>query len=212
MLAGMYLRSSGRNMRSRNVIKENAMNYFTLLQKRRSVRKYEETPVPLEIIQELIAESTLAPSAGNEQPWEFTVIRDTGLMRRISDESKKNILARINADPEDSASKYRGMLENESFNVFYNAPCLLMVAGDAQRRNLIADCSLAACYLMMGAAARGLGTCWINLGAEIYDLELRNELGLAEDRQIVAPIILGYPAAVPCVPKRNEPAITVVGK
>ena len=89
----------------------------------------------------------------------------------------------------------------------YNAPSLVVIFGDANRRNLYVDCALAAGYFMMAATARGLGTCWINLGMEIHDPEMINELGIPENCTIVAPIILGYPESIPTAPKRKEPEI-----
>jgi nitroreductase len=60
---------------------------------------------------------------------------------------------------------------------------------------------------MFAAAARGLGTCWINLGIEIRDPEIQKAVGMSADFRIVAPITLGYPKAVPELPIRNEPQI-----
>jgi nitroreductase len=60
---------------------------------------------------------------------------------------------------------------------------------------------------MFAAAARGLGTCWINLGIEIRNLEIQKAIGMSEDFRIVAPMTLGYPKAVPALPIRNEPKI-----
>jgi nitroreductase len=60
---------------------------------------------------------------------------------------------------------------------------------------------------MFGAAARGLGTCWVALGANIRDAGLRAELGISDNLRIVAPIILGYPKAIPAPLERNAPQI-----
>jgi len=163
--------------------------------------------VPEELIRELINESTLAPNAGNEQPWKFIVVKNKEVLKKISDESKKNILARIAANSDDYAKKYKGMLQNEALNVFYNAPCLVMILGSSHLKNLYVDCALAASYFMMGATARGLATCWINLGTEIHDPEMIDELGIPEDCTIVAPIVLGYPEKIPPVPRRKEPEV-----
>ena len=183
------------------------MTFDELLKNRRSVRKYKDTPVSIDVVREIIRESTLAPNAGNEQPWKFVIVNDKKTMKRISDESKRNILARIAADPEDYAKKYQAMLQNDSFNVFYNAPCLVMILGSSDLKNLHVDCALAAGYFMMGAASRGLGTCWVNLGAEIRDPKMLNELGIPDNTAIVAPIIVGYPEEIPPAPERNEPEI-----
>lgn len=183
------------------------MTYKELLTNRRSIRNYLDTPVSNELVLELIKESTLAPSARNEQPWKFIIVNDKAMMKRISDESKKNILARIAANPDDYAKKYQGMLENEAVNVFYNAPCLVMILGQSQLKNLHVDCALAASYFMFAATSRGLGTCWVNLGKEIQDRNMINELGIPADHTIVAPLILGYPEGIPSVPKRSDPDV-----
>jgi nitroreductase len=183
------------------------MTFYELLENRRSIRKYKDTAVSVEVIQEMIKESTFAPNAGNEQPWKFIIINDMKMIRKVSDESKKNILARIAANPDDYAKRYLGMLQNESFNVFYNAPCLVMILGLSSIKNLYVDCALAASYFMMAATSRGLGTCWVNLGTEIKDPEMIGELGIPDNCTIVAPIILGYPEKISSAPKRKEPEI-----
>ncbi|MBD3288377.1 nitroreductase family protein [candidate division KSB1 bacterium] len=183
------------------------MNFVELLKLRRSIRNYKDQPVQEEVIMEIIKESTLSPNAGNEQPWEFVIVNNKKMLKRMSDESKKNILNRINANPKDYAGRYRGMLENDSYNVYYDAPCAVIVLGRSGLKNLFVDCALAASYFMMAATSRGLGTCWVNLGAEIRDPELIKELGVPENSKIVAPIALGYPAKIPAAPNRKEPKI-----
>ncbi len=186
------------------------MTYEELLKTRRSVRQYQNRPVEIALVEEIISESTLAPNAGNEQPWKFIIINDKSLIRAISDESKKNILARIEASPDDYAKKYQPMLEKKEVNVFHNAPCVVMIVGNTEQRNLLVDCALAASYFMLSAASRGLGTCWVNLGKEIRDPDLIARLGLTDDLTIVAPITLGYAELIPPAPKRNAPEILKV--
>lgn len=183
------------------------MEFEEMLKCRRSIRRYQDKSVSMEAVKEMIKESTLAPNAGNEQPWKFITVNNKKMLKRMSDESKKNILARIAANLDDYAKKYKGMLENESFNVFYNAPCLVIILGPSNLKNLYVDCALAAGYFMTAAASRGLGTCWVNLGAEIKDPGMIRELGIPDNCTIVAPIILGYPEKIPSVPKRKEPEI-----
>ena len=54
-----------------------------VIQKRRSIRKYKKTDVSKEKIIEIIKAGMNAPSAGNEQPWEFIVITDRKLLDKI---------------------------------------------------------------------------------------------------------------------------------
>jgi nitroreductase len=182
------------------------MTFSEVVLKRRSIRKHLDKPVEIDLLKELIQESTLAPSAGNEQPWKFIIVQDPDLLDEISEECKKNLLARIAGNPNDYAKKYERMLQNEGFNIFYNAPCLVLILGEDRVKNLLYDCTLAASYLMLSAVAKGLGTCWINFAKEITDPALLDQIGVPKDHTIVAPIIIGYPAIEPAPPKR-KPAL-----
>jgi nitroreductase len=184
--------------------------FSRLLNDRRSVRNYTDERMDLELVRELIKESTLAPNSGNRQPWRFSIINDMALIRRISDESKRNILAAIAEDPGSSRKRYESALKSPDFNVFYNAPCLVLIFGDKSHRSLDVDCALAASYFMLAAADRGLGTCWVALGSEIRDPELLETIGLSESDAVVAPIILGRPAAIPKAPARKNPEIVKI--
>ena len=186
------------------------VDFFDLLVKRRAIRDFEDKPVPLEKIKEIVRDSCLAPSSGNGQPWKFLIINNKEWIKRLSDESKKNILAFINQNPDSALKKYEAALRNKNFNVFYNAPCLVYIGCSKSVRSGYVDCALAACYFMFSAAALDLGTCWIALGSEIQDPEIRSQIGMPEDYQIVAPMILGYPKDVPATPTRNEPQILKV--
>ncbi|WP_340113065.1 nitroreductase family protein [Maribellus mangrovi] len=187
------------------------MNLSELIRNRRSVRNYQDKPVPVDLIVDIIHDSILAPSAGNEQPWKFIVVRNREMIDRISAECKKNFLERIAANPDDPAKKYEKMLQNEAFHIFYHAPAVVFITGDAQVKNLVADCALAACYFMFSATSLGLGTCWVNFGREPGP-ELRNELGISENLKIVAPLALGYPKKIPGIPSRKEAQILKVIK
>jgi nitroreductase len=184
--------------------------FSQLLSDRRSVRNYTDEKVDVAVVRELVKVSTLAPNSGNRQPWRFSIVNDRDLIRRISDESKRHVLTAIAEDPSSAWKRYEGALENPDFNVFYNAPCLVLIFGDAGLRSIHVDCALAACYFMLAAADRGLGTCWVDLGGQIRDRELMEIVGLSETDALVAPIIVGWPAAVPKAPARKEPEIVEI--
>lgn len=188
------------------------MEFSELLDKRRSVRKYADKPVSTDLLKEMINDSLLAPSAGNEQSWKFIIVNDKDLMKRISDECKKNLVSFIKNNPENFAARYLNMLQDESFNIFYNAPSLVIILGESGIKNLLLDCTLAASYFMLSAASRGLGTCWINFAKYIKSPLLLQEVGIPEDHTIVAPVIVGYPEHMPAVPKRKEAVILKVSE
>ncbi|GKX67216.1 nitroreductase family protein [Inconstantimicrobium mannanitabidum] len=51
---------------------------------RRSIRKYEDRPVEREKIDELLRAAMQAPSAANQQPWEFIVVEDKNNLNKLS--------------------------------------------------------------------------------------------------------------------------------
>jgi nitroreductase len=186
------------------------LHFDDLLMTRRSIRHFQDKDVPLELIEETIKDSCLAPSSGNGQPWRFVIVKNGDWIKRLSDESKKNFLSHLRENPNAPIKKYEKTLKDEAFNVFYNAPCIVFILGPKSVHSLHVDCALAACYFMFSAVAKGLGTCWVGLGANIRDPETRRSIGIPEDCRIVAPIILGYPKNVPAPPRRNEPQILKV--
>ncbi len=180
------------------------MDFKELLQKRRSIRDFEDTPVSVELVMEMLKETTLAPTASNAQPCKFIIITDRAMIKRLSDDSKANLLKDFTTNPNDRLRMYVDVLKNEAFNVFYNAPCLVLVVGEKGVATLDFDTALTVAYLMFAATSRGLGTCWINLGASVRDSNLRRELGVPEDHRIVAPIIIGYPKEIPGASARHD--------
>ncbi len=182
-------------------------DFFQLLKTRRSIRDYQEREVPLDLIRDIIKDTCSAPSSGNGQPWKFIIVNNREWMRKLSDESKANLVSVLEKNPESPLKKYEAALRNPDFNVFYNAPSLVYIGGLREVRSLLVDCALAACYFMFSAAARGLGTCWVYQGSDIRNPDLCREIGVQENYRIVAPIILGYPQTAPGTPVRNEPVI-----
>lgn len=183
------------------------MDFRELIVKRRSIREFDGKAVHMELIREIIADSIQAPNARNAQPWSFIVVSNSTMIKRLSDESKKNILWDMGDNPTSPYIMYKPILENSDFNVFYNAPCVVYIAGPRDIRSIQIDCALAAAYFMLSAADRGLGTCWVDLGSAIRDPLLRNEIGMPKDHVIVATIATGYPARIPGTPPRSEPRI-----
>lgn len=182
------------------------MDFSELMKVRRSVRDYEDKDVPLELIQEMIKDSITAPNAGNMQLWRFVIVNNREWVKKCADSSKNTIIEGIEKDPNSPMKGYAETLKNPDFSVFYNAPAVVYLVGSAKAQTLTADCGLLAAYFMLSAASKGLGTCWVAQGRDL-DAGLREELGIPEKYSIEAPIILGYPKAIPPMPDRKEPKI-----
>jgi len=57
--------------------------------------------------------------------------------------------------------RFRAMLSDPNFHIFYHAPVLILISGTAESLWKAEDCALAAENLMLAAYVAGLGSCWI---------------------------------------------------
>ena len=177
---------------------------------RRSARDFTAQAVDDDTVRRLIDAAVRAPSASNEQPWTFTVVRDQALLDRVSDEAKSYLLAALPAGPE--SDRRRASLTDDSYQLFYHAPALIVISGSSQRPWVAEDCALAAQNLMLTAYSVGLGTCWIGLAQGYLNTASgKNALGLPAAWVPAAPIIVGYPKAEMPPVARKEPEIRWVG-
>jgi nitroreductase len=172
---------------------------------RRAVRDYTPTAVDESDIRNVIDAAIHAPSAINQQPWRFTVVRDTKLLAQISAEAKAHTLRK---PPTELASPhFRSLLDDPHFNIFYNAPVLVVISAPAGPW-AVEDCALAAENLMLSAHATGLGTCWIGFAqAWLATPEGKALLMLGETEIPVAPIIMGHPKSASAAVPRNAARI-----
>ena len=172
---------------------------------RRAVREFTAVPVPDETLRELIDAAVQAPSAVNQQPWSFCVVRDKLLLARISGEAKAYMLR---TSPMALSHHFQGILSDPKFDIFYHAPALIVISSVGESPWAIENCALAAENLMLAAHAAGLGTCWIGFAQTwLGTPEGKAALSLPPKYAPVAPIIVGHPkSATPPVP-RKEPEI-----
>ena len=176
---------------------------------RRSIRNYSDRVVPDELIERLIDMGIHAPSALALFPWSFIVVKDKGMMKRISEYVKPQILAELkNAKRVGMTQRYLDMVGEERFSIFYNAPCLLLILGKNDAPISDVDCALCAQNIMLAAHSMDLGTCWIGSARHLAkNPGLVEELGIPDEYHLVSSLVLGYPAEKPEKPARPEPSV-----
>lgn len=118
------------------------MNVDEAISGRRSVREYTTQGVDEHTIRHLINAAILAPTAVNQQPWTFTVVRDQGLLDRISRDAKAHMLVTMPESPQ--SDHFRSLLNDPNFQIFYHAPVLILISAEAHGPWIVEDCALAA--------------------------------------------------------------------
>jgi nitroreductase len=137
------------------------------LKGRRSVRSYEDKPVPREVLEEIIDAARLAPTANNTQPWEFIVVTERDMRAKVAD------------------------LTDYGKFIAQSSACVVVFARDVER--YIEDGSAATENILIAAHALGLGACWVAGYKKAYEDPLREILGVPTGYKLVSLVAVGYP-------------------
>jgi nitroreductase len=185
------------------------MDLKEAIYKRRAVREFTAEPVADDTLRQLIDAAVQAPSAVNQQPWSFHVVRDKLLLVQISGEAKAYMLR---TSPMALSHHFHEILNDPNFDIFYHAPVLIVISSVAESPWAIENCTLAAENLMLAAHAAGLGTCWIGFAQTwLGTPEGKAALHLPAKYVPVAPIIVGHPKSATLPVPRKEPEIHWIG-
>ena len=116
------------------------MEAFECIMTRRSVRRYNDTPISEETLYKLLEAGANAPSAGNQQPWHFITVTGKEALQTIADNFP-----------------YGKMLPH--------AACAIIICMNTEAKPhpqfAVQDCSAATQNILLAAHALGLGGVWI---------------------------------------------------
>ena len=138
-----------------------------------SIRRFQDRPVEDEKLTALLRAAMAAPSAGNQQPWEFWIVKDPEILQALS-----------------KVSPYSGCAAS--------APCAIVSAYREQLwAPVYAQVDMAICMenLWLACEGQGLGGVWIGIAPEEARMRAVEEiLQLPEGLRAFAVFPLGYPA------------------
>lgn len=125
------------------------------IKNRRSTRKYLDKKVDDSYIKKVIEAGSWAPSGHNKQPWYFTVINNRNVINDLNCICKKSMLEDANHE------SVKSIARNSKYNIFHNAPTVIIVSFENNGITEEADCCAAIQNILLAAESIGLGTCWI---------------------------------------------------
>jgi len=142
------------------------------IKNRRSIRKFTAEPVPEHTLLEIIEMGICAPSGLNNQPWKFVIVRDEGLKKALS-----------------MQTRYSYIIEG--------APaCIAVFLDNSLSYDRVKDVqAMGACIQNMLLAIHQLGLGGVWLGEILKNREaVERLLEVPENCELMAVIALGHPA------------------
>ena len=171
------------------------METLQCIESRRSVRKYEDRPVPHDVIEKIVAAAAYAPSWKNTQVSRYTVVEDKDIIKKIADECvldfeyNQKTIGRCQALTIVSVVKNRSGYEKDgSFTT------------SKEDRWEMFDAGIAAQTFCLAAHDMGVGTVILGI---FDDAKVAEAIDLPEGQQVAAMIAMGYPAFAPEAPARK---------
>lgn len=153
-----------------------------IINSRRSVRKFTTQPVSDQDVNEILETAMNAPSAHNEQAWQFIVLTD-----------------------ENVKSEYASFNQNAAY--VKNAPVAILVCGDLNAQQFegyyVQDCSAAVQNILLAIHSKGLGGVWCTVFPDAVE-KVKQLLSLPENIVPFAIVPFGYADKMPAYKSRFD--------
>jgi nitroreductase len=154
---------------------------------RYSCRDFADTPLTDEQIKAIIDAALASPSGVNRQPWHIIVITDKALIEELDTETMT-----ILENSEDKTMYER--IKSRGGKVFYNAPCMVMVASDNSKYATL-DCGILSQNVALAAHSLGLGSVICAMAGipldGLREDELKKRMNFPENYDFGIAVLLG---------------------
>jgi coenzyme F420-0:L-glutamate ligase/coenzyme F420-1:gamma-L-glutamate ligase len=180
-------------------------DFKKLLAGRRSIRRFTEEAVPVELVEHVLNAACQAPSAHNRQPWRFAVLSSDSAKQDLAEQLGAALRVARLGDGDDVNDVEADV--SQSYQRITSAPvvvvvCLTMEAMDvypdearskAEYVMAVQSVAMAGQNLLLAAHAEGLATCW--MCAPLFSPEaVHRALELPQTWEPQGLILLGYAA------------------
>ena len=150
------------------------MDVYDIIISRRSIRRFQQKPIKLELLKKFVNAARLAPSAANLQPLEYYIVNKANICSKVFETLSWAAYIKPKWSPKEDErpTAYIIILVNDSSNKWY------------QR-----DASFAAQNIVLTAEEEGIGSCVL---CKINKEKLGDVLNIPENVFIDSVIALGY--------------------
>jgi nitroreductase len=169
---------------------------IALLRNRFSLRKFQDKPIPEEVLQDVLEAGRLSPSGGNEQPWVFGVMTERTLIAQIAEIAYQQkwiakaplliVLCTVGVGDERSGRDIQKVRFPEYREVIEMMDQELYWALNQEEHQT----KIAGTHMALAALEHGVGCCWVS---QFDVLRLAKLLNLPRGTLPSEILVLGYP-------------------
>ncbi|MGQ0549054.1 MAG: nitroreductase family protein [Armatimonadota bacterium] len=141
------------------------MEVFEAVRTVLAVRRYQDTPVPAEIVRRIVEAGRLTGSSTNGQPWRFIVVENRDTLRQMG--------ASVRSGP------------------YVAQAALAIVLAIEKTRFAVSDGSRAIQSMILTAWSEGVGSNWVGF---LGMTQVKSLLGIPDELEVLAILPFGYPA------------------
>jgi nitroreductase len=149
-------------------------NLLDLLRNRRSTRKFKDTQISPEMVEQLLQAALMAPASKSSNPWQFVLVDDKETLKSLS------------------------ICKKHGSKLIENAALAVVIIADPEKSDVwVEDTSIATLLLQLEAEELGLGSCWVqirlrqNEAGEDSETIVRNLLNIPEKFKVANIVAFG---------------------
>jgi len=167
-----------------------------IIKARKSIRAYQDKPLPKKVVKDILEAAKYAPTARNMQELEYKVITSKTLINKLT--------VGMAAVLQKEGLPLKGP-PGAKPDFFHAAPLLIIITAPKDNTWASADAGLAVQNIMLYATSIDLGSCFIGMAKIIeHDKALLKLIHIADNMTIVAAVICGYPAEDPSPREKKQ--------
>ncbi len=163
------------------------MGVYELIINRRTIRRFQQQPISLELLTNLVNAGRVAPSGANLQPLEFIMVNKTELVNQVF-----------------PALKWAGYITpagNPPEGKQPTSYIIVLINSEIKKEKGEVDAAAAIENMILAALEKGIGSCWIG---SINRKDIRNIFSLPDQYKIDSILALGYPDESPVLEETED--------
>ncbi len=178
------------------------------IKERRSIRRFQDKDVDSAKIEQILRAATWAPSANNDQPWKFVVVKNKETKQKVLEAFLNRMKDYFESHdiPLDRIRAFWSGIFSAPVHIFAfcDTSVVEIEEGFEEKQMLwsIQAVSVACQNILLATHALGLGSVWAGASVAVED-EIKDMLAVPKDVRLMTVIAIGYPAREPVPPVRK---------